>query len=724
MPTVADTLALLDGPLADAPMRIRLTVLNHLPHDVAHPLLAAMVQDGSWNKVKLEWFSSTYLTSQSAPDPVAAEAEMFAQMLRSMTGQPLTADFPAVFSHIRNGFFRLERKLGDAFPWRDVEVWVASLLSQIGPGDAGNVAHVATTMLESSNAHPRWAVTMLPLAEWLLKHGAAELRRRGRALACWLLARIAFENQRDDLVPLALRYLLSNGDGLQCLNQYRYGPAWQLAEAALAQPHVSPGLAVDFALARLRAGQEPFSSVLEPLSTETYARCRAALLDALLKGEFDGPLQGRPAAQAQSDHAMEFNPPHHLVEVWKALFSSKPPAVLTFRSPRTVGLALGAVNRMDADARYGDLSEIYPSWNEWLALIVTDFLRLHRVLDEGATLPAQRTLSLLVGHNGTWKGTSIAVTQALRRNERTTLLHNSLALLDFWPEPDWHQTISISNALPRAEVHAQTTSDAGTYWQTQMPRVRAELLLLLSRHWDQPLGGVEVEAMVRGIHDIQFGQLDDPEDKVQEKDGVLWVESSYVRDQINKPRLTDSMLAVCLLYVVHEWIHISQEIGKKSTVSALRATGAEATLMHFDLGADHAAALIVEALRPEWSVTWLKNVQGRSLADFPATSQHTAAARSRKSNRLVALRLDVLVREAMPAVVGGLTGFVFSEYSPGSGAFLVLESGPPMRVLHLANATPAQVGVLDAGADAQDRPEDGLLKVDAVLRTLLAQREK
>jgi hypothetical protein len=103
------------------------------------------------------------------------------------------------------------------------------------------------------------------------------------------------------------------------------------------------------------------------------------------------------------------------------------------------------------------------------------------------------------------------------------------------------------------------------------------------------------------------------------------------------------------------------------------------------------------------------------MVDVPAGKGHPMPARARKANRLIGLRLDYLVR-LLPNLAPELGfGYVFAEFSPGSGVFLTLASGPPMWVLQRSHVAADGIGVFATAADITDEPAVDLAKVDAVL---------
>jgi hypothetical protein len=180
-------------------------------------------------------------------------------------------------------------------------------------------------------------------------------------------------------------------------------------------------------------------------------------------------------------------------------------------------------------------------------------------------------------------------------------------------------------------------------------------------------------------------------------------------------RLSDEdLIASSALYIVHELLHRYQQIGGPAAVRVVREAHAETTLMHLDLGADHWAAVLLHRARPQWGLAALKNVQGRTLPAFPVGARHTSAARSRKARRLVALRLDALVRESAPTAADDAE-YMFAEYGPTGGPFVIFASGPLWRRIGTAQLGSQDARTLFDAADPTVMIED----VDRTLRTLV-----
>lgn len=160
-----------------------------------------------------------------------------------------------------------------------------------------------------------------------------------------------------------------------------------------------------------------------------------------------------------------------------------------------------------------------------------------------------------------------------------------------------------------------------------------------------------------------------------------------------------------MLYVLHEAIHLPQGLGDKESVRRLRGTGAELTLMHCDLAADHGAACLGAQLVPGWRLRWLKELQGQTLAAFPLGPHHGAGARLRKCRRLAALRLDWQARElGLIAPEDGAGGYCWGEYRSEGGELLLFQSAPLPRIVCGVLVQAEEALVFDQAPPPRDMP--------------------
>jgi hypothetical protein len=236
---------------------------------------------------------------------------------------------------------------------------------------------------------------------------------------------------------------------------------------------------------------------------------------------------------------------------------------------------------------------------------------------------------------------------------------------------------------------------------------------LIHLPWSEPVFGIDLGRMLGNIQGVRFDRLE-WEDLVQKQEKRLALHEPPYQQMAATIPDEEEFLANATLYFLHELVHLEQGIGAKSSVDRLRETGGESTLMHLDLSADHAAARLAHQAVPRWSLSWLKDLQGRSLLGYPVGRGHTAASRGRKTSRLLSLRLDYLVRAASKAPSWSekiRDGYVFTELNPGGGAMLLLVSGPPVSLVDATNLSASQTALLTT---AMDEREGDIARVDVI----------
>jgi hypothetical protein len=172
----------------------------------------------------------------------------------------------------------------------------------------------------------------------------------------------------------------------------------------------------------------------------------------------------------------------------------------------------------------------------------------------------------------------------------------------------------------------------------------AEYLTSIVRHgWDRPIAGIDVVHLFRDARKVRIDDLPSEFAIDFQGDRIVSANARTYRQMWAKCTTRDDALAISALYFVHEVIHVYQGIQRKELVTSLRANASEPTLADLDLAADDLAARIVAA-GTEWSLAWLKNLEGKATEAFPASLHHTGASVARKSSRLVGLRIDGLLR--------------------------------------------------------------------------------
>ncbi|RKH32461.1 hypothetical protein D7Y13_08905 [Corallococcus praedator] len=245
-----------------------------------------------------------------------------------------------------------------------------------------------------------------------------------------------------------------------------------------------------------------------------------------------------------------------------------------------------------------------------------------------------------------------------------------------------------------------------------------EFRRVLHLPWTEPVFGIDLPRMFQGARDVRFAALPQAAQVEVRGDCVTLHEPSY-QQLVASISDREELLATAMLYFLHEWVHVQQNIGQKRMVDLLREAAGESTLMQLDLSADHAAAQLTRRVEPRWNLAWLKGLQSRSLLSYPAGRGHTTASRGRKTTRFISLRLDYLVRTASrtPGWFSKLgEGYVFVDLSPGGGAMFLLVSGPPLSVVDHTRLSSEQAAFLTAIMDEREEKGDRLTDLDALLR--------
>ena len=273
--------------------------------------------------------------------------------------------------------------------------------------------------------------------------------------------------------------------------------------------------------------------------------------------------------------------------------------------------------------------------------------------------------------------------------------------------------------MPSHWSFAATSVAVDDSTQVDLGWLNADLTRIINEPWDTPLFGVQLNRVIGSARRVRLERLDN-EDKVRVTADEVQFDDEYFRSTISSMGATDVCRALCTLYFLHELIHLWQGIGEMSAVRALRSTGAEMTLMHLDLAADHTAVLFANHAVPKWDVLWLKDVQSRALSAFPASSFHTQAARHRKAVRLVSIRLDFLARRDGKVPMHKVQpGYVFADYGFGGGKALVMAMGPPPMMFSSADIDTSKAALLLSAADEHADPDRFLNKLDDALSAIL-----
>lgn len=657
-----------------------LLYIDGLPSAEALTALKRRFADGSWRGVPGTWLHRLEVVAHKhglASDDriVGLRSELVAALISGRVEREAHETLRGLFgSHTVPATVEETSRLVEWF------------IAKAEPGDASLAADVLDGIRRDEEHALRDAVD--PLRKWLLLNGAAELRARRRApLLLDSIKRFDRADAAPGVVDSLVRYIIVNDEDLGAHQAFLNAPhaLLQAVEHSLERGGSEPLMAQLAA----KMGSSFINSVLEPPEGwPAYPLFQRALLRSLASG--NGPL-----------------PP----DAWRpALWCRCPESGVEFGSGGAVTAALDAL-RLHASLphRRSSLGRGGMPENDraWARLITSECARIFDITN-GLPKAARQKLQSCVGSlDSVTEGIAEALRDALRD-------HATLAALILAESPNHGAVAAAIAALPDppriATEAAQEISDA------ELLRAFTQIL---HRPWEAPVFGVDLARAFGGATRVEFGTLQD-EDKILIRDGVVTMDREPVDQMLRLLAMgREAKLALAAIYFVHELVHVVQGLGDKARVASLRSTGAETTLMHVDLGADHAAALAVASAFPRWDVTWLKDLQGRSLVAFPVSPYNTAAGQARKAQRLIGLRLDYLARTtgSIPKTSLG-DGYAFADYGPAGGALLVMVSGPPVGLISTSSLSPSDAGLFadaaNAGLDAER-----LARIDGVLRQKL-----
>lgn len=573
---------------------------------------------------------------------------------------------------------------------------VAWLMETAGPGEARLIADIVqNTYAMAPGEAWKTPAPLRPLAGWLLRKGAAELRNPARVILLGKLAKLAI-SEDDDLLEPALRVLVRRPEPWGYLDDAARERLWGQLDRLLAAG-ASPTLALDVARC---VGSHGSAHVFVPGVRLPWVR--AALVGGLLRGAFEDGMAR---------------------ELWSwTLAGDVPDSGAVARAPLSVitfalDLLPYRLNPSFPRERLGpvevEAARMRPS-REWVSALIVAYLSgaggvAHILADSGL----RNRMLMLAGYTS---ATAEVFAEELRRwlLTRDPDAGNDLALELL---RDGSGDIGVATAAVRAlgPGRASQASSVAVVPSEFTTHLRA----LLHAPWDEGVYGLSFGGLLGAAREVAFLGLDG-DDKVRVDGDVLQVDRGYPLLLAASPRPAEERLALLTLYVLHELVHLRQGVGAKASVGLLRETGAETALMHLDLAADHAAALLAAGGVPRWRLDWLKDLQGRALADFPVGPTHPSGSRARKAARLIGVRVDWLMRANRLVLQDRMgDGYAFAEFAAAGGPFLVLVSGPPPSLVRAHTLTAAQALVLAAAADEENAGAAGLARVDATLRAVL-----
>lgn len=528
--------------------------------------------------------------------------------------------------------------------------------------------------------------SFVPLAQWMIEKGAAELRQPGQgALLVMLLECLAEEKPAE--LQLILRFLSLNARPEEGFEIQHMALFWQVAERVLEEG--APGTLICELLAALYRGNWWAEHCSYPLKVpEKLPLAGQAILQGLVDGRFE--------AIAQSGNE-RFHP-----MIWRLAFQHPPgqSKPLRFLEVSPLARALEILSQAASEPT------VPAALADWAHFLVKEWIRIHGLRAKKDLEPLLKLTAL----PGLGEAVATGLKEALEAappTEDTPLALQILGELGGTPEA---LRAVLTLELERPDFTRRNTASLG-WLQDEFRRV-------LHLPWTEPVFGIDLPQMFRGARDVRFTHLP-REDQVELRGDCINLHEPSYQQLVASISDREELLATAMLYFLHEWVHVQQNIGQKRMVDLLREAGGESTLMHLDLSADHAAAQLTRRAEPRWTLAWLKELQSRSLFSYPAGRGHTTASRGRKTARLISLRLDYLVRTSSrtPAWFSKLgDGYVFVDLSPGGGAMFLLVSGPPVSVVGHTRLSSEHTAFLTAIMDEREEQGDRLSELDVLLR--------
>lgn len=662
------------------------------PIEEAVEILRGYLASGGWEKHPHVWWNSSRLVAERGDQTwtqAIAARELCARLMEHRVDDDKAAH--AVLDHVFRDAAELfaagtdDALLGELVAWFTRE-------GIARPGDAAVAAKALMQIRHKCDAsaaqREAFLAAVYPMARWLLQNGAAELRTDQSAPLIPFLVEATLTCE-PTAVASALNYALANDPRRHVWFPDDCNLAWRAAETAM-EHGWGPTLASEFVRS---LPVWDWNDRLRPLlpGEARYPRVRAALLRGLLRGAF-------------SEHLQE--------EAWKRAILADPPSTgeLRIDSITSLECAFDVVR----DHLFHSAKNLPPTIVAWARVIVAEFARVHDLADDRpGTNAARNRLTMLVARS---PAMDEAVADGLLAgidpggdDPRADLVRELLG------ERPLGRGV-VKAALHAFPARARRTSEAPA---EQVEDLRRWIEGLLHLPWHEPVGGVRNAELLRGARLVEFAKLDN-ENKVEVAGDIVRLDRDTM-ESIARIADVERRRALGSLYFLHELIHLDQGIGAKDTVAIVRSTGAELTLLRIDQMADHLAAMAAMRATPRWSLAWLKDVQGRAQAKYPATWMHTSASRTRKALRVVSLRLDHLVRteRVVPADRIG-DGFIYADHGPAGGHLLALGSGPPERVLFTRALAASDAVALSAAADEGHGDERGVAEIDALLRRVVA----
>lgn len=610
-------------------------------------ILRARLRDASWTRCPDAWLNTANRLAE-----VRSLEQSCAELASVVSIDPLAhkAGLLAILPNVT----RICLDFGDH---ASVTSLSTSFLAVAEPGDAGVLLD-----LEGSR---RPQTLPREIIDWLITIGCGELRSRERASKVALLAiHFAGGDVQDQRRVLALLRAVVDGEYPAGAWAHGYmhsdnGPLdpdlWSAVEVAIGQDFSPEDLLRLLDIGR-RASQD---SLLRPLTKEGYPRSRTLLVKMLLDGRLPSSL--RDAA-------------------WEKAIQLMPPDEPSIIDDDTLFAGLHSLMAaVDGRRR--------PPTQRWCERLVGMTFDRHGVHHAPPGVPyGIRPLALASLYPAPVRG---ALEHRLTRASPSQKLACDILGTETAPEAVVPALLTLPSIEP---VPIRPVEDF-------VRLVAEELTDLIAQRWPH-ISGIDITAILKNARRVAVTQVQG--DQVEVDGDTVRLDHDYVRMVRTKGRYDQQQgLRLCALYFIHELVHLAQGLRKKSDVTALRTVGAETTLKHFDLEADHVAASMAARLRPEWGLLELKALQAESLLDFPVGRFHTSASRARKLGRMISIRCDFLARRD-GLIEESNEQYVFVEFTPEGGEFVVMSAGRFTRYLGTTHAEATTIKRIQASAGGGD----------------------
>lgn len=575
---------------------------GHRPLPEAWEILRRRLNDGSWKSAPRAWMDRLQHRWQGAGVESDAPEELRAALIAQVLHLELASServVHEVLAALFAGWFK------PMLVPADVERIVSWFLKQARPGHASLAADVLSAAYDLdvySPAQGSIGQAVHPLAEWLILNGAAELRSSRRHILA--LDVVHAVNSRgaglEQLIP-CIRYILLNEQPLSWqLDRDRDRNLRLLAaiEHALGAG-ASESLAVDVVFAwRTDQRELVLERILHPpIDAEEYPHLRGSLIRALARGRFTGATA---------------------VAGWRAAFwCAFPEEPLTFTTIDGLEAALKALHEHVLSylpSRGVQAKVPVERIRRWASFVASEAIRvlgLHDAIKSRGQNPAR--LEHFVHRSepdGILRGIRDAVHAAIVRASAPEPLALARAILEEGPD----DPMAIGTAF--FAIPAEPKSAVSAAYTELLDRLQQELFNLINQPWSEPAFGISLPKLIGHATRLELADLSD-ENLVEIAGGVIRVDRRALTSAIDLPWTEEERLAIGSLYFLHEIIHHSQGIHRKPMVDTLHAAAAESTLLHIDLGADHAAVRLLSLAVPRWSLSWLKDLQGALAGELP-----------------------------------------------------------------------------------------------------------